>query len=296
MNAPKPGSPEHTRLVTASKVAAIIGVSKWDSPYSMWMTMAERLAQKPTSTIQERGNFLEPAILAWWKAQHPEFTKIIDQPYYELGDWAGATPDLEASNVTETVLVDAKSAAYVDEWDNDGDDQTEGTSIGGVPLYYWTSSQWQMHVSGIHKVFIALIGPRLEFKEYAVEYDQAHCEAVEAHCRDFWLSLALDQPPALDGTVATYNVARKEYDGLDKEQTVQIDLATAVEYVDALNDAKTAGERELLAKSTLLGLMGNAAYAECNGVRVARRQKTATGFALYKAAKTSDSLTKEGAA
>lgn len=294
MIAPKPGTPEHARIVTASKVAAILGVSKWESPYSMWMKMAGRVQQEPTSTVQARGNYLEPAILAWWRDLHPEFGEAFrDQPYYALGDWAGATPDAEvySHKSGEYALVDAKSAAYVDEWDNDGDEFTEGTSIDGVPIYYWVSSQWQMHVSGIHKVFIALIGPRLEFKEYVIEYDAAHCEAVETHCREFFDSLAADVPPPLDGTTATYDVARKQYDGLDKGDTVEIAPEVAIEYIDAANDGKDAVARELLAKSTLLGLMGDAQYAKSNGVRVARRQKSGAGFALYKVAKTSDAIT-----
>ena len=34
-----PGSPAWTRRITATKVAAILGVSPWDSPRSMWAKM-----------------------------------------------------------------------------------------------------------------------------------------------------------------------------------------------------------------------------------------------------------------
>ena len=35
MNAPAPGSPEWQRLMTASKVAAVLGLSPWQSPRNL---------------------------------------------------------------------------------------------------------------------------------------------------------------------------------------------------------------------------------------------------------------------
>lgn len=288
--APSPGSPEWMRLVTASKVAAIIGVSPWDSPYSMWMRMKGLTAPVPITDAMKRGHLLEPAILAWWRGEHPEYPDCTEQPYYALGGWAGATPDLVArtdARVQESVLVDAKSAARVEDWDNDGDD---GTSIDGVPIYYWVSSQWQMHVSGIHTVYIALIGPYLEFKEYRIEYDAAHSAAVETHCREFFDSLKADEPPALDGSVATYDVARKQHDGVDKEQTVEIPDDTAVLYINALREAKEAAEAERLVKSEILTLMGDAAYADCAGIRVCRRQAGNGAASLRQVAKDPNAI------
>lgn len=282
------------RLVTASKVAAILGVSKWESPYSMWMKMAGRVAQEPTSTVQARGNYLEPAILAWWRDQHPEFNCwMATQPYFTLSDWAAATPDghaqsVDRGKVVEEVIVEAKSAARLDEWDNDGED---GTSIDGVPIYYWVQLQWQMHVSGIHRAYVALIGTFLEFKEYVVEYDAAHSEAVEIHCREFFDSLAADNPPNIDGTVATYDVVRRQHDGIDKGETVELPPVVAEAYILAMNTAKDAAEDERLNKSALLNLMGDAAYADCNGVRVARRQAGKGAASLRQVAKTTDELT-----
>lgn len=292
--APAPGSPEHLALVTASKVAAILGVSKWESPYSLWMEMKGRTTREPTSTVQARGNYLEPAILAWWFGQHPEYDMTETQPYFTLGDWAAATPDAiglgwdAVNECSERVLVEAKSASRLDDWDNDGED---GTSIDGVPIYYWVQIQWQMHVSGVDRAYLALIGTFLEFKEYVIEYDATHSGAVEAHCREFFDSLAADEPPPLDGSVATYDVLRKQYDGIDKDLTVELEPAVAVEYVDAVNDAKDSAERERLAKSTLLDLMGDAAYADCDHVRIARRQAGKGAASLRQVAKTTDELT-----
>lgn len=285
--APEPGSAEWLTRVSASKVAAILGVSKWDSPYSMWMEM-KGLTARPQTEVMARGHYLEAGILAWWRDQHPEYTNAVEQAYCTRDDWMAATPDLDVEGEgVEPAVVDAKSAAYDDEWDNDG---PNGTSIDGVPIYYWVQSQWQMHVSGRRKAWVAVIGPRLKFKEYAIEYDAAHCAAVEAHCREFYDSLASDTPPALDGSVATYDVVRKQHDGVDKDQTVELPDDTAVLYINALRDAADAAAAERQIKSEILTLMGDAAYADCAGIRVCRRQAGNGAASLRQVAKDPDAI------
>src|SRR5215213_7291573 len=61
----EPGSSEWLRELTASKVAAVLGLSPWDSPFSLWYAMATGVdLQRPTAAM-ERGHYLEPAICAW---------------------------------------------------------------------------------------------------------------------------------------------------------------------------------------------------------------------------------------
>src|SRR5690606_6484943 len=157
-----PGSPEWARRITASKVAAILGLSPWEAPRSLWHRMRGDLPREGSTDVQRRGHYLEPAILAWWRDQHdvlPKSEVPVDgewvkaweeQPTYTLGDWAAATPDARAwvdgTDAFSAVLVEAKSTAQ--EWDE-------------LPAYYLTQVIWQMHVSGIHRCHVPVIGPRL---------------------------------------------------------------------------------------------------------------------------------------
>lgn len=280
MSITEPGSPEWLRIITASKVPAIIGVSPWESPYSMWMKMAGRITSEPTSTVQRRGQLLEPAIIEWWREQH-DVEALVQQVSFARDDWAAATPDAVATfGDGSQALLEAKTAARTDDWDNDGQ-----TSIDGIPIYYWTQIQWQMHVSGIHAAHVALLGPFLEFSQYQVEYDAGHSAAVEAHCREFYDSLAAATPPPLDDTLATYDTVRRINDGIDKAQAVELDPQVAFEYVEAMRDEKDATASARQRKTELLDLMGDAAYADCQGARIARRQATKGAAALIQVAK-----------
>lgn len=284
-----PGSPGWLRLMTASKVSAILGASPWESPRSMWHKMRNELPEEAQTAVQSRGHYLEPAVLAWWADEHGVDRTDPDrwrtQPLYLSDGWAAATPDAEAFVDGELVLVEAKSARELEEWGTPGTDE--------IPTHYLFQAYWQMHVSGIHVCYVPIIGTFLDFAEYKVAYDPEVGAQLEAVCRAFMDSLRADQPPALDNSTPTYDALRKLYRTID-DSTVEITRGMAAEYLDALASRKAAEARERAAKSAVLEAMGDTRYAECGGVRVARRQPNKTGFQLNQVAKSSTDLPTEG--
>lgn len=280
-----PGSPEWERRITASKVAAILGLSPWESPRSTWHRMHGDLPREESNTVQQRGHFLEPAILAWWLAQHPEVLSVMEQqPTYLLGDWAAATPDAAALNPDEDewVLVEAKSSAYDDEWGTPGTDQ--------IPAYYLTQVIWQMHVSGIHRCYVPMIGPRLKFAEYVVDYEPyaSDAELIEKRCQEFYDSLAADEPPMLDDTVATFNAVKAVHPEIERGESVELTREQADDLATFSHLSKETERSLRLAKSTVIDAMGRAQYATHQGVRIARRQPRGDDVSFVVLAKPAD--------
>ncbi|MDN4173957.1 YqaJ viral recombinase family protein [Nocardioides sp. SOB77] len=285
----QPGSPGWLRLMTASKVAAILGASPWDSPRSMWHKMRNELPEEPQTAVQSRGHYLEPAVLQWYADEHGIDTADQNQwrvhPLYVKDGWAAATPDAVAFPAAAPRLVEAKSARELEEWGAPGTDE--------IPTYYLFQAYWQMHVSGIHVTDVPIIGAFLDFALYRVTYDPEVGTELEQRCRAFMDSVAADRPPALDGTTATYDALRKLYRAID-DSAVEIPTATAREYLEALAARKDAETRERQAKSTVLDLMGETRFATCGGIKVARRQPNRTGFQLNQVAKSTADLPLEG--
>lgn len=283
----QPGSPGWLRLMTSSKVAAIMGVSSYDSPRSMWHKMRNELPEEPQTEVQSRGHYLEPAILAWWRDQHGDDIVLVEeQPLFVKDGWAAATPDAAVYlQGKRRVLVEAKSARDLEEWGTPGTDE--------IPTAYLIQTYWQMHVSGIHTCYVPVLGTFLDFDEYVVEYDPEVGTALEQRCMAFFESLHADEPPALDDSTATYDALRKLYRRVD-DTSVEIDTEVAVEYLNALAGRKAAEARERQAKATVLELMGPVRYATCGGVRVARRQPNKTGFQLNQVAKSTADFLNEG--
>lgn len=277
-----PGTPEWQRTVTASKVAAILGVSPYESPRSLWHLMRGDVAPAQTTRIQSRGHYLEPAILSWWRDQHPEYGVMRRAVLATRDDlpWAAANLDALAwparRRPTERVIVEAKSSDKDDEWGKPGTDE--------IPAYYAAQVIWAMHVDGARRAYVPIITSHLEFREYVVDYDPDLAADIEARCAEFYGSLTATVPPALDDHVATYESLRRVHPDIDAEAEVELDPATAREYVEATRALKAAEARAIGAKSHVLDALGTARRAYCAGQVIAQRQNTATGVpALYPA-------------
>lgn len=283
--APAPGSAEWARLVTASKAAAIYGASPWQSPRSTWHTLRGELPATPETTTTSRGHFLEPSIVAWWRAQHPEYTRFTTDVFVPHEHWAGVTLDGLArehdGEDAETVIVEAKSTVKREEWGDPGTDE--------VPLHYAFQAMFQLAVvREARRVYIpVLFGPRLEFAEYVIERDDDTADVMLAHCHEFWQSTRDDDAaPPVDDTVATFTTLKRLHTDIDQDATVELDEPTAREFIEATTGLKTAEARDRKARSTVLDLMGNARHAKHNGVVIARRQPGRHGISLVPVAKT----------
>ena len=279
---PQPGTPEWCALVTASKVPALLGLSPWDSPLSMWLKMAGRAPWDAESQAMRRGNMLENAVLDWWLADHDECEDRGRQEWHQLQDedWCGATPDMTvwnfaASDVGEPEFVDAKTTTDDEEawWD-------------GPPAHYLTSSMWQLAMAPhVKRVRLAvLFGRRLTLRTFTVERDDELCGALIDRAREFHLSLAADEPPPLSGMACEYDAIRKAHPEIDRGETATIPADLADEYVTAYRATKALPALQ----ARVLDVMGRAQYgADPDGNRIARRQPSkGDAVALYFAART----------
>jgi len=290
--APPPGSPEWRRLVTASKAAAILGVSPWESPLSMWHLMKGTVEPEPQTTDQARGHLFEPLVLKWWLDQHPvslrrrhktQVTRWLRTWKPGWGcDWAFATLDalvtlIDATGRPYLAIVEVKTARDWDEWGEPGTDE--------IPAYYLAQALFQLAcVPNAEVVVIPVLAGFFEFREYRVCRDDYAREIplVVERCWEFWLSLASDEPPALDGHVATLETLRKLHPDIEPGLTVEVDSDLADQYATAMVEAKKAAESERLWKSRILDAAGRAQYVtDPDGNRIARRQANKSGVSLY---------------
>ncbi len=293
-----PGTAAWSRKVTASKVAAILGLSPYDSPLSCWHKMKGNVPLEQETEDHRRGHYAEPAILAWWRDQHgiTDPAEWIDQPQYTRQDlpWAAATPDLATHDGEgdlplkvgdeRLVLVEAKTARSLDEWGEPGTDE--------IPAYYYVQTQFQMHVSGAERCYVPVWGSWFEMAEYVVDYDPGIAAGIIARCAEFWASLEADTPPPLDDTVATLQTLKALHPDIEPGEQVELDADTAIEFIHAKNALKAAEARARAAQSAVLNAMGSAQYAHHGDVRVARRQPARGGsVSLYQVAQTTHAIT-----
>jgi hypothetical protein len=97
-----PGSPDWMGYMTASKIAAVVGLSTYESPFSLWHRMAGNIANSADTDITRRGHYLEPAIRAWFADQHPELDVAT------TGTWVHNERAWQAGQTSDALVFDRR--------------------------------------------------------------------------------------------------------------------------------------------------------------------------------------------
>lgn len=280
-----PGGPEWLTKMSASKVAAVLGLSPYDSRFSLYYRMLSGIGDSIDSDEMRRGHYLEPAIAKWFADQHPELSIEPGGCWrHQDIDWYTAAPDRLAwlprpGQVTGGVVaagVEVKSEADFDGWGDAGTDQ--------VPVEVRAQVMSQMDVVGTRRTYVAVLLPFLEFREYVIDYDPEDAALIRTACTEFMAQLANRIPPNLDDHVATLRTVRLLHPDIDPVD-VEIDPLLADRYQDACQASKDADAHKRLVTAEVLQAVGNGRRAMRLGVPVASRVAVGDGTPFLRPAK-----------
>lgn len=275
-----PGSPEWLATISASKVASIVGLNPWTSAFTLWHRMAGNVTE-PQSDAMKRGHYLEPAILAWFRDQHPEFA--TDRPPFTWThrehEWATASPDgrVIVLDTQEDRLLEVKSSAVSDDWGPAGSDE--------IPPGYRAQVMWQMFVTGARTTHVAVLLPFLEFREFVVEYDEGEASALFAAAVAFRQSLADGVQPPLDGADDTYRTVRALHPEID-DVDAEIDVDAVTVWLTARRNLGVWTDEEQACRAQVVAEMGTAHYAYCNSWKLGDRRAKGEGTPYFQPART----------
>lgn len=251
-----PGSDEWARTVSASKVPGILGISPYDSAYSLWARATGRLENiDPAPEVVALGNMMEPHLLEWLETQVPGIRVKPSGAYVHPDNpsWTVAPDGLvyEGRRRTPYALVEAKTARRSDEWG------TPGTAE--IPPNYLAQCAWQMWVTGARTVFVpALVA--MELVLYVVRWDDVADDmpAIVDAVREWEACVLRDAAPDWDGSTATYEAVRRLHPDIDPEGVAEIPAWWAIELWDAIDAEKSATAEAKRCKSRILDAAGSA--------------------------------------
>lgn len=273
--APPPGSPEWLSRMSASKIAAVVGLSPYESRFSLWHRMAGLVPQQKQTAVMSRGHYLEPGICKWWADQHPDLETLRGQSYlHETRDWQVAAPDrlvVRKDDAGVTSLLEVKSSAYADDWGPSGSDE--------IPPGYRAQVLWQLDTLGLQVGHVAvLLGMGgLEFRSYVIEYDATEAAWLVEQGSLFMTSLEAGVRPDIDDHGATYEAVRAMHPDIDPTAHHELDPALWAAYCDTKYDLDAITGKHRQIKATLLDAMGDARIATMADEPVLRRQAGRNG-------------------
>jgi putative phage-type endonuclease len=227
------GSPEwhaaRANGIGGSEIAAVLGLSKFESHFSLWHRKLGRIPERPQNPDQEWGTRLEPAILQKFADKHPELVVDVHPGTWRNDErpWQIANPDALAAVPQElggtdapSVIVEAKNVndriAY--EWDN------------GPPPYYVAQARWYLDVFGLDRAVIAALFGGSDYQEFPIYPDPWDTKLLREAGAAFMDSLTLGIRPDIDAHGATYEALRYLPDGvIDDKVEISPKLAAAYE-------------------------------------------------------------------
>lgn len=189
--------------IGASESAAIMGLSPFDSPMSIWMRKVGLQEVEPNEAM-EAGSFLEGGIAKWYShmtgATLHHCLKTLRHPKHKA---VLATPDrfiVEARKRTGLVEIKDVGSARED-WGEEGTDQ--------VPVHYLVQVAQQLEVTGLPyaKLVAFFHDRRTRPRVYHIERNRELQDEIVDSVNTFWSKHVVPKvAPELDGSEGT-----KEY-------------------------------------------------------------------------------------
>lgn len=249
--------------VGASEVSAILGLSTWESPFSLWAKKVHGVESDEQPEWQEWGNRIEPLICdAYAEATGRQ---VIDHGRYAVR-YSETCPHLSATLDREVVgrdagdgpgCMDAKnvSAFKASDWEE------------GAPLIYQVQVQAQMEVTGYRWGSLACLLGGNTFRWCDVERNEDFIAVMRRKVAEFWHLVETRTPPPVDGSLSTAEVLKKLYPK-DSGETVALS-GEAAGWTDAYEKAcealKAAEERKQEAANKIRAAIGDATFGALPG-------------------------------
>jgi putative phage-type endonuclease len=183
--------------IGASDIAGLLGLSWWTSPTKLYYEKIGLLPPSDETQRQRIGKRLEGVIAAEFTDETGLFV-TGEQTWCHNPDhrWMHATVDgfifegEAAMGPAPIGLFEAKSDGTV-RWSQ-------------IPPYYAAQGQWQMAVTGLPKVWFAVLHSNFRFEVYELDRDDDDISFMIERARAFWFDNVLaQQPPEPDDSAAT---------------------------------------------------------------------------------------------
>lgn len=265
--------------VTASEIAAILGISPFDSAFNLYWKKTGVLPEDYDDERLSLGRHLEPWIAERFAGEHPEFAMQAPVGLWRSLDrgWQMATPDgliydphpsgmvAEARAGAPVAVWEGKTSATYEEW---GEDDT-----GEVPAYIAAQVQWQMDVMGVTTAYVScLFLATQKIRHYTLTRDDTDITLMRARGLEFWQRVQSEDPPELDSHDATLAALKHLYPDVEGGEEAQVPEDLATRYRTACDAVKRAQERKTGVENEIRAAMGNAKYAiDPTGAKVATR-------------------------
>jgi putative phage-type endonuclease len=290
-----PGSEEwlaaRTDGLGGSEVAAVLGLSPFESRFSLWHRKAGRVGPQVENEEMEWGKRLEAAVVGKFADSHPEY-RVLPAGTYRHVDrpWQIGNPDRLLDPVdprAEVEVLEAKISLYGDGWGPSGTDE--------IPVHVRVQLLWYLDTLGLRKGHVCVLVGGHDYREYTIYADPGQPDEIRLirdEAEGFLASIEAGNRPDIDAHSATYDVIREMHPDIDPVD-VELEQPLAKAYCltrAALALAKADAQE---AASLVADALGSGRRARFLGQTIATRQARGDGTPYLVAARGLPDFTDE---
>lgn len=181
------------QTIGGSDAAAIVGLSSWSSPYSVWAEKTGKTAEIEDNEAMRQGRDLEAYVAERFCE---ETGKKVRRRNAILRD-----PDLPFAHANVDRLIVGEDAGL--ECKTTSALNMKAFRDGEYPANYYAQCMHYMMVTGCQKWYLAVLVLGKQFLVFTIERDEAEIEALRAQEEEFYYYMVSKTPPPVDGSQAT---------------------------------------------------------------------------------------------
>jgi putative phage-type endonuclease len=189
--------------IGGSDVGALLGMSKYASPYDLYLDKRGERPEMPRSEALEKaakwGHLHEPSLAAEFSRIHGLRTRRVGLIRHETDAWRLANLDRQISGCPDGpcfLEIKTRSAYKSSEWGASG-------SEDGVPDTEALQTHHYLAVTGYRHCHVAVLINGNDDRYYRIDHDPEMASDVRAMEADFWKRVIDGAPPPIDGSEAT---------------------------------------------------------------------------------------------
>lgn len=220
---------ERQKGIGGSDAAAIIGLSPWVTPYTVWADKTGRIPPKEDNEAMRQGRDLEQYVADRWMEATGKKCRRRTQILRNL-DYPFAHANVDRWVVGEKAGLECKTTSLMN---------LKKFKNGEYPETYYCQCVHYMAVTGAQRWYLAVLILNQGFYTFMIERDEEEIAALMEAERHFWQFVEKDTPPAADGLKPTTEVLNTMY-CLSHDNQAPIDLFGQESTIQAYLDTKSA--------------------------------------------------------
>ena len=262
---------ERKKGIGGSDAAAVIGLSPWASPFSVWMNKTGREDDQEDNERLRQGRDLEDYVARRWCEATGKNVRRVNAILINP-DYPWAIADIDRAVTGEDAILECKTTSIL---------QLKKYKNGEYPVQYYVQCQHYMAVTGCKKAYLAVLVLQKEFLMYEIERDEDEIRSLMEQEKEFWEEhVVKDVAPAPDGMEATSEGILDMYPEGDPEEEVDITSETGEldEYFAIDRTIKELTARKDQIKQALQLYLGTATTGVSGEYKITWRNKTRQSF------------------